>query len=522
MSPRTQQVAHSMVAGSPGTNAKAARSTASILLGIQKTGSFITPGSKAASTPSTAGTDEICEIASVPDVTEGKHKALSMAGVAFSPPQTSRASEKSSLSSAASSLGKRKSGQAAAFPVAVDDSSKQYSRKEKSLGLLCGHFLQSFGGAAGTVVHLHEAAQSLGVERRRIYDIVNVLESIELLARKGKNEYIWRGYDHLPEFLCTLYAEGTQQNPHKLLLHDTGAESRKDKSLGVLSRHFVILFCLSPKHLVSLEMAAKSLLGQMDPARHKTKVRRLYDIANILQSLKLIEKVNDPGYKKPVYHWVAHDLDLLFSIHLTHSVEENENYLDSQKEEEEALLLGSSDGNDLVTLSVSAADPAALIAARMAEDVAVVDRVGRKRSRRLSSGLSEGGSGEEVTPLQDITNLPHKMHPRKQALLRTLSEVSEKSLRVPLTMPTTAVASSTAGQSDSSPLAPLSFSFPPQPAQSVQVDSLQPLTPVDGIAPSRTSSTADSGLSPSESDMPQPNPETAPVPPLTSVAASPV
>ena len=34
-------------------------------------------------------------------------------------------------------------------------------------------------------------AQQLSVERRRIYDIVNVFEGLELICRKAKNLYTW-------------------------------------------------------------------------------------------------------------------------------------------------------------------------------------------------------------------------------------------------------------------------------------------------------------------------------------------
>ncbi|CAD6270490.1 unnamed protein product [Miscanthus lutarioriparius] len=68
-------------------------------------------------------------------------------------------------------------------------------RYDSSLGLLTKKFLNLLKGAPGGIVDLNNAAETLEVQKRRIYDITNVLEGIGLIEKKLKNNIRWKGVD---------------------------------------------------------------------------------------------------------------------------------------------------------------------------------------------------------------------------------------------------------------------------------------------------------------------------------------
>eukprot|EP00794_Sanderia_malayensis_P018917 gene18917-20821_t len=68
------------------------------------------------------------------------------------------------------------------------------SRHEKSLGLLTAKFVTLLQEAKDGVLDLKMAADQLAVrQKRRIYDITNVLEGIGLIEKKSKNSIQWKG-----------------------------------------------------------------------------------------------------------------------------------------------------------------------------------------------------------------------------------------------------------------------------------------------------------------------------------------
>ena len=202
-------------------------------------------------------------------------------------------------------------------------------RKDKSLGSLCRKFLLLYSTLKQHYISLDIAAQNLKIERRRIYDVVNVLESVSVVSRRAKNCYRWIGFEQVKERLDEIrnkenFTLAPKNKNHQLLISpvvvsksrgaviedqqeqqqaapstpttDSSRDNedekkqpgslggRRAKSLGRLSRRFISLF-LSYKPVLSLEEAATQILAidsvVVLPQNLRTKVRRLYDIANV-------------------------------------------------------------------------------------------------------------------------------------------------------------------------------------------------------------------------------------------------
>lgn len=68
-------------------------------------------------------------------------------------------------------------------------------RYDNSLGLLTKKFINLLRGAEDGTLDLNKAAETLEVQKRRIYDITNVLEGVDLIEKGLKNMIRWKGFD---------------------------------------------------------------------------------------------------------------------------------------------------------------------------------------------------------------------------------------------------------------------------------------------------------------------------------------
>lgn len=177
---------------------------------------------------------------------------------------------------------KRKASPPARPPPASRTASASKGRKDKSLGLISEKFLTMYEEEGEQEISLDIAAQCLGVERRRIYDIVNVLEGLEVVVRKGKNTYTWFGLERLEVTLAKLKAlvpthldspQKSGGSSRETRLPAKGSP-RKERSLGVLAQRFIMLFLERRAGIVALDDAADRLIFGNCPEAQRTKSKR--------------------------------------------------------------------------------------------------------------------------------------------------------------------------------------------------------------------------------------------------------
>jgi len=200
------------------------------------------------------------------------------------------------------------------------------SRKEKSLAVLCLNFMavareSPFNSEGMKIIEIQQIAERLGAKRRRIYDIINILESIMIVSRVKKNTYQWHGTDGLPAMFAVLQKEGLEEMAAKEAEAVAGGVKqegdkpeaqveniggKKTKGVAKTCKKFFQIFLTTGQTHVAVSDAANIIEGPLTPANQKALTRRIYDIANVLQSCGIIEKYNvgsTSETNKPGFRW---------------------------------------------------------------------------------------------------------------------------------------------------------------------------------------------------------------------------
>ncbi|XVE79178.1 hypothetical protein DITRI_Ditri14bG0037100 [Diplodiscus trichospermus] len=163
-----------------------------------------------------------------------------------------------------------------------------------NLGLLTKKFINLIKQAEDGILDLNKAADTLEVQKRRIYDITNVLEGIGLIEKKLKNRIQWKGIDvarpgDVDESVATLQAEvenlsieerrlDEQIREMQERLRDLSEDENNQKWLFVTEEDIKSLPCFQNETLIAIKAPHGTTLEVPDPDEAVDYPQRRYRI----------------------------------------------------------------------------------------------------------------------------------------------------------------------------------------------------------------------------------------------------
>ncbi|XP_054074069.1 transcription factor E2F1, partial [Rissa tridactyla] len=150
-------------------------------------------------------------------------------------------------------------------PTKGTKSPGEKSRYETSLNLTTKRFLELLSQSPDGVVDLNWAAEVLKVQKRRIYDITNVLEGIQLITKKSKNNIQWLGNQ------ATVGAPGRHRLLEKELRELQAAERQLDDLIQTCTVQLRLL-TEDPANQHAAYVTCQDLRSVVDPSEQMVMV----------------------------------------------------------------------------------------------------------------------------------------------------------------------------------------------------------------------------------------------------------
>ncbi|XP_017276491.1 transcription factor E2F3 isoform X2 [Kryptolebias marmoratus] len=104
---------------------------------------------------------------------------------------------------------------------------RSLARYETSLCLLTRRFAEKLSRSVNGVLDLNEVSEELGVSKRRIYDVTNVLKGIRLIRKKSKSHIQWVGKKANEDELEELVALAEEEEELDYLIQSCTQQIRK-------------------------------------------------------------------------------------------------------------------------------------------------------------------------------------------------------------------------------------------------------------------------------------------------------
>lgn len=139
--------------------------------------------------------------------------------------------------------------------------------------------------------HIPSICSSCGFQKRRFYDVINVLEAVGACWKKSVDVIVWKGLAQIPETLRLLQYHSATNGVNSTM--EDIFPNEKCISISHLTVSLVLFFFALRKR--SLHIKQVGIFLSRHNGRYKTTLCKLYQITHILEAAGIIEKSVIPG-----------------------------------------------------------------------------------------------------------------------------------------------------------------------------------------------------------------------------------
>lgn len=189
--------------------------------------------------------------------------------------------------------------------------------KGNSLKKICSRILEEYFKYSAFEIKLNDFSVQFNIERRRVYDVINIFEGLDIVQKVSKNIYKWQTIKLFMEKLRILDATTSSEAAKTILFSfESRKPTSKKKMLSFLTARIMKLFyakedrCVtfeeimneSEKHYKDIQsILTENVKLTLDS---KNRLRRLYDVINAFKAMGLISKIKTPSGQK-MYLWLG-------------------------------------------------------------------------------------------------------------------------------------------------------------------------------------------------------------------------
>ena len=143
----------------------------------------------------------------------------------------------------------------------------------------------------GVILNSHVLSKKYEMERRRFYDIINVLDAIDYCKKIDSDSFIWKGKEFAEMKIKELATIRGVFNSSKTL--EEIFPSKKCISITQISIDLLLMF--SALQIRTIDLKALSCFLSRSNGRDKTMICKLYQSAAIFELVGILEKTKNSG-----------------------------------------------------------------------------------------------------------------------------------------------------------------------------------------------------------------------------------